>query len=355
MRIKGFARVALVASVWSASAVQASPPEGSAANAGGQPALASAAALPPKLPSAPAQSAQTPAPAVAAPNGEKPKPQAQPSREVRAATQRVAEEKLAGHDPAAIGQALDSLVQLGGEPSVAAIVARLRRGLTPQLTERAIECLVVIGKPSAGPALLELTLHRRAKLRQAAMTALGALKIRSAQSALLLALDDPSPDVRAAAARALAEVGTPRALPTLWEAAERGVGHALETIGTIATTREIKPVFAHVQNNDVTLIAPALQAMLERDSFPLAGKLTIVQEVEKLGSPSARMYLVRWLDAWKESGHPRLRQTLFDAIKRLDDAQKLLAAQNAKQPAEAPATAKTQATVAASAAKGAHP
>jgi HEAT repeat protein len=275
------------------------------------------------------------------------------SREARATELRAAEEKLSSHDPAAIRKALDALAQLGGDAASAAVVARVRRGMPPQLTEQAIETLVKIDKPNAGPVLLELTQHRRAAIRQRAVSALGALKIRSAQSALFYALDDPNPEVRGAAAKALAGVGTARALPVLWTAAERGVDHALEAIGAIASPRDLKAVFEHVSNNDVTLVVPALQAMLDRETFPLAGKLTIAHEVEKLGSASARMYLVRWLDTWKQSGHPRLRQALFDAIKHIDDAQKLVSAE-AANPSAAAKPALTP-RPAASAAKGAHP
>jgi HEAT repeat protein len=230
----------------------------------------------------------------------------------------AAEAKLASDDPAAVRHAIDALAQLGGEPAATAIATRLRRGLPPQLIEHAIDALARIGKPSAGPVLIELTLHRRPQVRKRAVDGIGALKVRSAQSVLLYALDDPSADVREAAVQALGVTGTARALPALFEAAERGLPSALAAVGRIAGARDVKAVMAHAKNGDVTRIKPALQIMLERSDFPVQAKVAVVRELATLGSGSARNHLVQWLDSWKTTGDPRLRQALFDAIKRLD-------------------------------------
>jgi hypothetical protein len=218
-------------------------------------------------------------------------------------------------------KAIEALVQLGGDGASSAIAARLRRGLPPQLIEPAVDALARIGKPGAAPVLLELALHRRPQIREHAVAALGTLKIKLAQSALLYALDDPSAQVREAAVQALAQVGDARALPALFTAADRGMPQALDAVGRIATPRDVKAIVAHAKDGDVTRIKPALQTMLERADFPVQGKLAIVRELAALGSDGARNHLVQWLDAWKTEGDPRLRQALFDAIKRLDGTQ----------------------------------
>lgn len=231
---------------------------------------------------------------------------------------RAAEDKLSSGDPTVVRQAIDAAAQLGGEPAAAAICARLRRGLPPQLIEHAIDALVRIGKPTASPVLIELTLHRRPQVRRRAIDALGALQVRSAQAVLLYALDDPNAEVREAAVQSLARTGTARALPALFAAAERGMTSALGAVGRIATARDVKAIMQRAKDGDVTRIKPALQVMLERNDFPLQAKVAIVRELALLGSSGARNHLVQWLDAWKTTGDPRLRQALFDAIKRLD-------------------------------------
>ena len=266
----------------------------------------------------------------------------------------AAEQKLASEDPAAVRHAIDALAQVGGEPAAAAIAARLRRGLPPQLIEHAIDALGRIGKPSAGPVLIELTLHRRPQVRKRAVDGLAALKIRSAQSVLLYALDDPSADVREAAVQALGATGTARALPALFEAAERGLPSALGAVGRIAGARDVKVVMAHAKDGDVTRIKPALQIMLERSDFPVAAKVAVVRELATLGSGSARNHLVQWLDAWKASSDPRLRQALFDAIKRLDRDDET-APPRAKTPVAAAPVARPEVAAVVAAPHGAKP
>ncbi len=314
------------------------PPAAKRAQAVDAAALASAAPEPlaPRAAARNAAPASAPAPAKAAPAKSAPAKvapaKAAPAKAVpapltgkaRAEALREALKQLSGSDAAALGIALDTLALLGGEQASSAIATRLRRGLPPALIERAIAALVQVGRPSAGPALLELTLHRRAEIRQRAVSALGALGIRSAQSSLLYALDDPSPEVRSAAIQALARVGNARALPAVLAAADRGVAHAFETVGAIAGSRDLDTLLSRASGGDLTPIEPALRGMLERKNVSLSTKLQIVKRVEKVGSSNARMCLVQWLDAWKDKGPTQLRKALFDGIKRLDDAAKLV-------------------------------
>ncbi|HEX7478114.1 MAG TPA: HEAT repeat domain-containing protein [Polyangiales bacterium] len=256
------------------------------------------------------------APAAATPaahTSNAPKPDA-----ARAQVLRTAQERLATGDDPAVRAALATLSELGSDAAADSVSARLHRGLPPQLIEPAIDALVLLNRPSAAPALLELTQYRRAPIRASAVAALGALHARTAQSALLYALDDPSSEVRAAAALALMTVGNARALPALWAAADRGVEHALQTIGSLATPADLKSILARAREADITPIKPVLQGMMGRKSFATSGKLAVIHALEKLGSASARACLVEWLDAWKTEGDPALRKALFDAIKRLD-------------------------------------
>jgi HEAT repeat protein len=231
---------------------------------------------------------------------------------------KVARAKLEMGDPASVEQALGQLASIGGEAAAQAVVARLRRGLPPQLTASAIDALVSIKSPVAASVLLELSLHRRAPIRVKAIAALGALKVRSAQSGLLYALDDPSPDVRASAVQALAVLGNARALPALLTAADRGVAGAWQAVGALATPADFKRLLSHVTDGDVTPLRPALDAMMARSDLPADAKLRTVQDLEKLGSPSARACLANWLSVAKADGPMRVRQGLLDSIKRMD-------------------------------------
>ncbi len=239
-----------------------------------------------------------------------------------AETMEIAKGKLERADEDSVRQGLNMLSSVGGDAAAQLVVARLRRGLPPLLTEAAVDALVLLGRPSAAPALLELTQHSRVPIRKRAIDALASLQIRSAQSAVLFALDDPSPDVRMAAVAALGSIGNARVLPALFTAADRHVDGALASIGNIASTRDLPTLLARVQNADVSAIEPALSAMMGRKDMPPLSKLRIVHELDQLASPSARTCLVHWLDAVKTTGPAQLRKALFDAIKRLDELDK---------------------------------
>ena len=228
----------------------------------------------------------------------------------------AAKEKLQSGNEASVREGLEALTQLGGEAASATVVARLRRGLTPQLIEPAIAALVRLKRPSASPALLELAQHRRAQVRAEAVAALAALQIKSAQSALLYALDDPSPEVRAAAVSALARVGNARAVPALLTAAERGVPGAWQASASL--TPAIDPLLARAQNTDVAELRPALDTLLGRSDLPQAAKLHAITWVTERGSVSARGCLLDWLGALPEKAPAALRHALLAAVETID-------------------------------------
>jgi HEAT repeat protein len=225
--------------------------------------------------------------------------------------------KLQG-DEASIRQAFSTLSELGGDAAAEAVVARLRRGLPPQLIEAAIDDLVLLNRPVVGAALLELTQHRRIQIRIKAMQALGALKQHSAQAALLYALDDPSSDVRSAAVDALSAVGNARALPALLTAAERNVPGAWSAIGNLASAADVKTVLAHAQDGDLMPIRPALDALVTRKDLPLDARVRLVQQLVALGSPSARACLSDWTAKAMSDQPAKLKQAMADGLARLE-------------------------------------
>jgi hypothetical protein len=239
------------------------------------------------------------------------------SGKVRDEQLRTATAKLQG-DEASIRQGFSTLSELGGDAAAEAVVARLRRGLPPQLIEAAIDDLVLLNRPVVGAALLELTQHRRIQIRIKAMQALGALRQRSAQAPLLYALDDPSSEVRSAAVGALAAVGNARALPALLTAAERDVPGAWQAIGSLASANDVKTVLKHAQDGDVMPIRPALDAMLSRKDLPLEARVRVVQQVASLGSPSARVWISDRMANGGADEPARLKQALTDGLAKLE-------------------------------------
>jgi HEAT repeat protein len=305
-------------------AAAAAPPAPPAASPKAAPAAATAApkAAPAAAPAAPAATPAATAPAAASPAAEatpapaaaKPKP-VSPAAALRAATQ-----MLASASPSEVRQGLLALAELSGDGPARALADRLRAGLPPALLGDAIDVAVQLGSPRAIPALTELLQHRRPALRKHAISALAALKAKTAHSALLAALDDPDGEVRRAALDALAELKVTRALPTMLALVGRGQPGALQAVGKLAGARELSNLIAQAPSGDVTPLKPALQAWLSDANRAPAHQLELIAAMTKVASPSARTYLVEWLDAAKTAANPRVRTALFAAIKQLDDA-----------------------------------
>ncbi len=217
---------------------------------------------------------------------------------------------LRGSDPVAIADALTNLNELEGRAAAEAIAARIKEGLPPQLTERALEVLANSKQPVALPALSELTLHRRWQIRARAVGALGALRMRSAVSVLLYALDDPSPEVRSAAARALGMAGGPRAIRALDAALAHGVDGALEGLAQLVPSNKVDPILARAKV-DLVGCEPALWLLLTRPNVPVVTKLKVLSFVQAHDSQQeAAQVLAGWQTKLKERGEARLLAAL---------------------------------------------
>lgn len=258
-----------------------------------------------------------------------------PSRAEAAAKLQTAQEWLQSSDENRFREGLDSLTSIGGEPAAAAVIARMRRGLPPQLTELAIGALVKLKRPSAGPALLELTQHRRAQLRARAIDALAELQIRNAQSAALRALDDANEEVRSTAVRALTRIGDARALPTLLTAAEHGAPGAWLACAKLVPASSLKLLLSRAGAVDVAELRPSLDLLLARRDLPNDAKLRTIAWVKERASASARSWLADHVAAPATNSQASLRTALVSAVEAIDREHPELKA-SATAAAEAP-------------------
>jgi hypothetical protein len=230
----------------------------------------------------------------------------------RLAALKAASNQLTSSDPGVIEQGFAALAKLGGKEAVEPVIARVRRGLPPQLIDVAVDALIALKQPVAVPVLLELTTHRRWQVRERALDALGALSARSAQSALLYALDDPSSEVREAAARALAQVGDSRASAALLTAHERGVSGALTALAQSGGQREAE-LLAKRALTECAAMTPALLVMLKRPNLFPAVKLRIVAVLSAAKTPEATACLTGLYNGLPADTDPRFRTVLARA------------------------------------------
>jgi HEAT repeat protein len=245
--------------------------------------------------------------------------QAAPRREV-AARERIGPEEferrlaaasaqLGSAELASLQQALTTLHELGGRDAAIAIMERLRRGLPPQLMEQAVDALGTLNQPITAPVLVELTLHRRWQIREKAAAALGSLKMRSAVTVLLYSLDDPSAEVRSAAARARGLWGDARALPALITAVERGVDGALLALAQLGNGKHVNVILEHAKKN-VKASEPALRTLLARTNLPVASKVLVVKAIRALANAEAEEVLAGWRSSFGKGTSPELLAAL---------------------------------------------
>lgn len=200
-------------------------------------------------------------------------------------------------DAARIQSGIEAIGLSGEARGVPIIVARVHRGLPPELLESALDTLTVLGHPEAGPLLIELLSHRRPSIRLRAVQALAACHPSGADHALAGALSDSSADVRAAAATALGDVGGTSAMDQLFLAFDRGVPEAGAAIGRLARPADITRMLALLGHVPFSQMGPILADMLGREGVAQRSRLEIVAALGELASAEARGLLEQYVQA----------------------------------------------------------
>jgi HEAT repeat protein len=94
-------------------------------------------------------------------------------------------------------------------PRVVRTLVALLAHEEPAVAERAVSLLMLFPGESHGPLARMLRTAEAAEVRRRAAQALGACRQDTAVAALVSALEDPEPDVRATAARSLSDMRHP--------------------------------------------------------------------------------------------------------------------------------------------------
>jgi HEAT repeat protein len=157
------------------------------------------------------------------------------------ASLRPAVEGLASSDLAQVRGGIEALGVSGEPAAVAPLAHRIRQGLPAELLDAALDALIALARPSAGPVLVELLRHRRAVVRRKVVAAIMACRPPDGGEALGQALDDSDPQVRSAAALGIGQLRTGAPIDQLFLAFERGVLEAATAIGQIANAEGVTP------------------------------------------------------------------------------------------------------------------
>lgn len=133
----------------------------------------------------------------------------------------------------------ETVIALGkiADPAAVTDLVKFLGSFSAQLRDETAEALRAIGAPAA-PALLVAAKNPDPYTRSSAITALGGIRVPSAQAAALAAMKDPDPSVRMAAATSLRTAPSPGAIDAMIAAFSDPDGRvsdaAAETISVIA-------------------------------------------------------------------------------------------------------------------------
>lgn len=209
---------------------------------------------------------------------------------------------------------IEALGTNGTSRVVAPLSARIRRGLPAELLDLAIETLGVVAHRDAGPVLFQLLTHRRESVRLSVVSAIIACRPRGADGALVTALSDSDPRVRAAAALGLGQLGARDKLDDLFHAFERGVIESATAIGQLADGEGANRLLEHLGRVPFDAIAPATNELIARDDVADRVKLEIVGRLAELATPEVREYLQELVEALPDSP---VRRAAEDAVARI--------------------------------------
>ena len=225
--------------------------------------------------------------------------------------------KLDAETPDDVRMGIEGLGMLGSPRGVDPLAARIRRGLPPDLLDAAIDTLMVLGRPEAGPVLFELAAHRRPAVRTHAAQAIAACRPRGAERVLVAALSDLDPGVRGAAASALGELGLAGAVDSLLLALDRDVPEAGPALGRTVGPSEVPALLSRLGRVPFGTMRAALGEVLARRELPARARLEVVSRMAELATPEARAFLE---DAVASMGVPAsdpVRRAAQDALERI--------------------------------------
>jgi HEAT repeat protein len=213
--------------------------------------------------------------------------------------------------------AIESAPSLGKAGVAPLLAERVRDGLPPDLLKSALEALVSVGDPRSGELFAEMAHHRRPQVRASALLALSMLRSPGAEAEVIKGLSDSDPEVRKAAAEALAQIGTKIALPNLFRALEHDVDGSAAAIGRLAEASTIPRVTAYFGRTSFVNLAPILDALFMRRALAESIRVDLAEAIIKHGTTEARAYLEGLAPRLPADTPPRLRKTVSEALSRM--------------------------------------
>lgn len=252
--------------------------------------------------------ALAPAAALGAP-AEKPSPHS--SLDVQSARKALE----SGDEQRALG-ALDQ-IELALDPRGAPLIeALLARGASSKVLLRAMGVASALGKESSSAALAPYVKHRAPELRQAAARALAHTKGSIASSALREALRGSDPALRRVAAEGLGVLGAKEAVPDLFVVLPREVPEAAAAIGLLCSGDECRKFVSLLGKLPFEQMESGFLPLLQRtgSDVPNSAKLHLIEQLRRMATQKSSALLSTALATYPADGDPRIKTAIDAAL-----------------------------------------
>jgi len=226
--------------------------------------------------------------------------------------------RLHSGDPDQIKSALDDVRTSGkaGAPAAPAIAELLQHGLSPVLTQAAIDTLADTEAEAGSGALSFYAHHRNVQLRRSAVQALAKTRGAIAVQALRAALSDPDPGVRGLSATGLGNMKAKDAVGDLFVALDHKVDEAAASIGQLCAGSECEHLAGKLGSVPFDVVTGGLDQVLFRPASDVSDdlKVKIVGRVRELGTGEANRFLRTVQDKWPKAWSQRVKQSIDQAV-----------------------------------------
>lgn len=226
--------------------------------------------------------------------------------------------RLRSGDAAQVKAALDDVRTSGkaGAPAAPAIADLLEEGLSPTLTQAAIDTLGDTESEAGSAALAWYSHHRNVELRRSAVQALARTRGAEAVKALRTALADPDPNVRGLAATGLGSMKAKDAVSDLFVALDHRVAEAAASIGQLCAGNECDRLAGKLGTVPFDVVTSGLDQVLFRAPADVSDdiKVKIVGRVRELGTGEANRFLRDVQGKWPKTWSARVKQSIDQAV-----------------------------------------
>ncbi|MES1205273.1 MAG: HEAT repeat domain-containing protein [Pseudomonadota bacterium] len=202
---------------------------------------------------------------------------------------------LAGNDQEVIAATAKALGESAAPNAALPLVEMLVVGTRPSAAIAALDALKKLHDPMSIEILTLYAGNRGATVRRQAVRALGAFSDTRVVPTLMDRLGDTAPDVRAAAADALAVRGEKAAAPRLLALLKHNDGGAAAPLGTIAPVAML-PAITELQGGiDDGHLATTLGEMVKRHDVAEPLRLDIVKTLARIPGAASTTALVEYV------------------------------------------------------------